>query len=240
MALAQRLSTTDLPADKVNWVQRMVYTNEGTACLADLEALGTVLTTNELRTLLKTLYRTPTLLLRVRISSESDVDSLARYWGPAGRARRLKPFLTGLTKTPGEKAISVSFFMPAFARTRLYTFPDALTSPGEPRQDCLWTALNFFNEQPDDRYLQGDYAERSLRTQYETNSAAPVYGDVVALANAAGGLVHVSVFLADDIVFTKNGAGSLQPWVLMRIPEMVMKFRALGPVQPVIYHRKPA
>ncbi len=237
---AQRLLTADLPADKVNWVQRMAYTNEGTVCLADLEALRTVFTTNEQRTLLKILYRTPTLLLRVRISSESDVDRLARYWGPVGRAWHLKPFLTGLTKSPGAKAISVSFFMPAFARTRLYTFPDPATHPAAPRQDCLWTALNFFNEQPDDRYLQSDYAERALRTQYETNSRAPAYGDVIALANPGGGLVHLSVFLADDIVFTKNGAGSLQPWVLMRLPEMVMRFRALGPVVPVIYHRKAA
>ena len=98
--------------------------------------------------------------------------------------------------------------------------------------------VDFFNDVPDNHYLQGDYAERALRANFEPASNAPGYGDLIVLALPAGNLVHVCVYLADDVVFTKNGVGSQQPWVLMKIPDMMMKFRSLGPVRPVVYHRK--
>ena len=231
-------STSDLPPEKIALIHRLAYTNDDTVCLADLESLRHTFTTNELRCLFKTLYQTPTLLLHLRVPPHSDVDALVRYWGAGDRARVIKPLLEGLARAHGSQSINVSLLMPAFARTRLYTYPDPATSPAGPQQDCLWTSLNFFNDQPDNHYLQGDYAEQFLRANYEATRRAPGYGDLIALATASGNLVHVCVYIADDVVFTKNGVGGLQPWVLMKLPDMVMKFRSLGSVRQLTYHRK--
>jgi hypothetical protein len=46
------------------------------------------------------------------------------------------------------------------------------------------------------------------------------------------------VYLAADVVFTKNGANAIQPWVLMRIPEMLGVYQRLQPYQIVFYRRK--
>jgi hypothetical protein len=135
-------------------------------------------------------------------------------------------------------SVSASFFMPAFARTRLYTYPDPQSSPVEPRKDCLWTALNFFNDQPDNRYLDSDFAERVLHTQFERRQSDPRFGDLVVLPGPTGDWVHMGVYIADGVVFTKGGVGKVQPWVLMKIPDMMMRFRSLSSVQPVIYARK--
>ena len=51
-------------------------------------------------------------------------------------------------------------------------------------------------------------------------------------------MVHSSVYLADDIVFTKNGINFAQPWVTMRIKDMVGNFSALEPVKIAYFRRK--
>lgn len=234
------LTQADLPRTKAAMVRQLAYKDEGAVCLADVSALSSVLTTNEFARLLKSLHQTPTLVLRVRVPAPDDVDDLVRYWGSGGREDVIKPFLEGLAKVPGPKTVSVSFFLPAFARTRLYTFPSPDTIPVEPRQDCLWTALNFFNDQPDNRFLENDYAERALRTRFERKPGRPSYGDLVLLSNPAGDWVHMGVYIADEVMFTKSGAGSMQPWVLMKIPDAMIQFQSLGAVRPVIYARKSA
>ncbi len=232
-----RVSRAGLSAGQRAIVKQLAYADGDMVCLADLEALRHVFSANELRSLLQSLCQTPTLLLRVAVSPHADVEALVRYWGRGNRARTIKPFLDGLAQTPGRTSVSVSFFMPPFARTRLYTFPDAATNAPEARLDSLWTALNFFNDQPDDLLLCEDYAEQVLRSEYQTTQSAPAYGDLVALVTASGNLVHLSVYIADGVVFTRNGVGTLQPWVLMKIPDMVTTFSSLGPLQPVIYQR---
>jgi hypothetical protein len=234
------LTQAELPKAKATTIRQLAYKEEGAVCLTDLAALNGVLTTNEFSRLLKSLHQTPTLVLRVRVPEPAAVDDLVRYWGGGGREAIIRPFLEGLAKVPGPKSVSVSFFMPAFARTRLYTFPASNAIPVEPRQDCLWTALNFFNEQPDNRFLEDDYAERALRTGFERKPGRPRYGDLVFLSNPAGDWVHMGVYIADDVMFTKSGVGDMQPWVLMKIPDAMIQFQSLGAVQPVIYARKPA
>jgi hypothetical protein len=132
----------------------------------------------------------------------------------------------------------MEFLLPAFARTHLYTFPEAPAGSAPRQQENLWMALNFFNDHPDDRYLRDGDAQKALRTDYETTAVPPTYGDLIALTSPGGGLLHVSVYVADDVVFTKSGEGPLQPWVLMKIPDMLANFRSLGQVHPVTYHRK--
>ena len=52
----------------------------------------------------------------------------------------------------------------------------------------------------------------------------PQYGDVLMLSLPDGSIVHSAVYLADDIVFTKNGDTSVHPWMLSRIPDMLAQY----------------
>jgi hypothetical protein len=234
------LAQAHLPSDKAALVRHLAYTNENTVCLADLEPLRHFLTSNEMKSVLKMAYQAPTFVMRLRLSPAADVEALARYWGRGGRDRVIRPFLQGLARSPGQPSISVSFMMPAFARNHLYTFPDPARDPARLQKQGLWSALNFFNDQPDNRYLNDDYARQALRDGFEATRSVPSYGDLIAVTSPTGDLLHVGVFIARDVVFTRNGPDSLQPWVLMRIPAMLEKFGSLEQAQPVTYHRKHA
>jgi hypothetical protein len=174
-----------------------------------------------------TLYAVPTYLLRLRVLPESNADALVKYWGKGGREKLVAPLISSLSRLPNGGSINLSYFLPPFARLRLYTFPDSLGDPSAAREDCFFTAMNFFNEAPDTNFFSEDYSRQVLDTQYAPITSDPEFGDVVAIFNDAGAAIHTCVYLADDFVYTKNGVNHAQPWVIMRLPDMLMIY--VGP-----------
>ena len=69
----------------------------------------------------------------------------------------------------------------------------------------LTISVNFFAETPDDRALDLDFALARLRTDYEIVEDGFELGDIVALLDEHDDLFHVVVYLAGDLVLTKNG-----------------------------------
>lgn len=60
------------------------------------------------------------------------------------------------------------------------------------------------------------------------------FGDILFfLDNATGDAFHSCVYLADTLVYTKNGRNILSPWVLMTIDDVkkVYLYRGNGRVQ---------
>jgi len=51
-------------------------------------------------------------------------------------------------------------------------------------------------------------------------------------------LVHLGVYVADDVVLTKNGVEDLQPWVLMKFPEMRALYTQERALDLLGYRRK--
>ena len=49
---------------------------------------------------------------------------------------------------------------------------------------------------------------------------------------------HYGFIPIDNVVFTRSGIGNLQPWVLMRLPEMARSVQTAGALQTVIHHRR--
>ena len=68
--------------------------------------------------------------------------------------------------------------------------------------------------------------------------AASQYGDILLLMNEKQEVKHSAVFIADDIVFTKNGNNYRQPWMLMRIPDLLTTYPATPPMKTVYMRRK--
>jgi hypothetical protein len=227
-----------LPDDVVARIRRYLYPR-GTALLfSDPVLLLPLLPTPADRVrLVKTLARKSTLLLQVRIRPDSDVDRIADYWSTGQRRKDVRPLLHSLARQPGGAAIDIGHLLPRFARSLLYTYPPP-DLPRESSPDCHWTAMNFFNDQPDDGFLDLDYLRRKLETEYTPVTSTPVMGDILILGRANGDVVHSCVYLAADLVFTKNGQAPTVPWTLSTLADLLAFYPAQPPLTVRIFRRK--
>ena len=184
------------------------------------------------------LYQVPAYRLRLQVTPDSDVEELVRYWGKGGREKIIKPLLSSLAHVPGGASISVSALLPPFARLRLYTFPDSWDDPAATQEDCLFTALNFFNRSADTNLFNREYANRILQSDYVQTAGEPTFGDLIVLYDSNGQAIHCCVYIAEDFVFTKNGLSGFQPWVVMRMSEMTTYYPSEKEAHIAIMHHK--
>jgi hypothetical protein len=98
--------------------------------------------------------------------------------------------------------------------------------------------MNFFNPVPDNRLFEPAFFRQTLDSNYARVDTNWAFGDVIAVGDAAGQLTHMCVYIADDVVFTKNGIDTLEPWRLMKIGEMMKTYGASGPTQLAGFRRK--
>ncbi len=220
----QRFKHSDLPFGDIEKIRRLTYTNSGYLCFTDLHAAKGALTPGGFNDLIETLYQVPSYMLRLRVAPDSDIEALVKYWGKGGREKLIAPLLTSLAKVPGGAAFNISYFLPPFARLRLYTYPYTWNDQAACKEDCFFTSMNFFSERPDTNFFDRVYTAKVLHSEYVPVREHPSFGDVVALFSATGEIFHTCVYIADDFVFTKNGVNPEQPWVLMRMADMLMLY----------------
>jgi hypothetical protein len=64
------------------------------------------------------------------------------------------------------------------------------------------------------------------------------YGDVIFFMDGtSGNAIHSCVYLADDLVFTKNGRSPTQPWVVMKLDDVVSYYGMFYTTQLACYRR---
>ncbi|MBI2927627.1 MAG: hypothetical protein HYY24_18170 [Verrucomicrobia bacterium] len=237
--LERWFADSGLEAKTVEQVKRMLFPRGNSVCFSDLFAILPELPTPEERCrLIKTLSRTSTLLVKLRVDERSDIDALLRYWDRGGRAKDLRPLLESLARVRGGATIDLTHLLPALARRLLYTYPYPTNDPQAVRPNCFWTSMNFFNEQPDDRLANFDFVEQVLLTDYYPVEGQPTLGDVVLLSAPNGGIFHAAVYIADGIVLTKNGKHFSYPWVLMKLDDLLAFYPFEKPVDIITYRLK--
>lgn len=236
--LDERFADSGLPPQKIALIRQLTYTNGNSICLCADEPALKSFSSNEFQCLARTLYSTPTLRLGLRVTPGSDIGALAKYWGRGGRQKAVRPLLESLARIPGGESINISCLLPPFARLRLYTYVDPQSDMLATKEDCFYTALNFFSEQPDPRLVDGDYARNELSAKYYRIQDNPVFGDLIALVDSNRKPIHICVYIADDIVFTKEGTGSSHPWVLMRFRDVLTDYAAEESLTVVHFRRK--
>jgi hypothetical protein len=236
--LDERFAESGLNAARIELIRSQTYTNGGSLCVCADRPFSSMFDTNELQRVMRALYTTPTWLVRLRLERDTDIEALVRYWGVGGRETSIRSILASLARNRGGDSINIASLLPPFPRLRLYTYPDPYTDAAIMQEDGIYTALNFFSEQPDPQYLDRDKARSELERDYDSVRSASMLGDIIMLVNAAGEAVHVCVYVADGIVFTKTGANALQPWVLMKLPDMLTFFPSDTPQRLVVYRRK--
>ncbi|MDB6059296.1 MAG: hypothetical protein JWO95_3140 [Verrucomicrobiales bacterium] len=226
--------------ETIGLVKQLCFPHGKLQFFADLPLVMRKLQTyDDKRRLAKAVSRRSTLLLKLAIDDKSNVDELLKYWAHAGTEKDLRPLFESLTKVPGGTRISLINLLPPAPSARLYTFAFPSMEPLE-HDNCHWTSFNFFKDPPDNAFTNAAVVRKTLETDYYPVFTDARYGDLVFVSKANGEIIHSSVFIADNIVYTKNGGHYLSPWMLMRIPEMVDAFSAMYPPEEqlkVTYYR---
>ena len=223
--------------ETVEMIRPLVYRRANYLLFSDPQLVMPRLhSSSERITLFRALYRTATLRIRVGINPGDSPAGVLDYWGRPNRYTDVEPLLSALASADG--GISILTLLPPFPRSRLYQYlkmPQPQVEDSVVR-DCHWASFNFFNEEPDDHI-----AERVLTIlsgQYERINSPTQFGDVVMVFDGDT-LVHSCVYLAGDIVFTKNGVGAGSPFVLEHLDDIVDLYRAVyGEIQLGFCRRK--
>ncbi len=219
-------------------VKKLLYPHGDRVLLADTVTLmKTIPEQEERKKLLGVLLRRATVMLKLRVEENADVRPLASYWGMNGRKSPLT-ILEGLRQNRGGMQVETLVLMPPFVRANLYRYPAQSDSAVAQHRDCHWSAFNFFNEVADDRFVDPEKIKETLNADYRLVEGAPQLGDIGMLSTPDNRTVLSSVFIADDIYFTKNGPSHISPWVLMKIKDIQALFPAYEQLEIKHYRLK--
>jgi hypothetical protein len=235
-----RVDQSKISAEALALLQKMLYPRGDAQCFSDL---GTLLRcvpdeAGRMQTV-KALSHQSVVLLGIRVWPDTDIDKIIGYWSMPNGARLMdvRPLLDSLKREPNGGYASILYFLPPFARARLYTYP-LPAQPGDPSMDCHWSTMNFFNETPDNRFSDPKYTVDFLLSHFYKIGKPTMYGDRIFVLNKNGDAIHSAVYLTDDIVFTKNGNNSEQPWMLMHLKDLLAEYTVDGPPDILIYRDK--
>ncbi|HMJ89325.1 MAG TPA: hypothetical protein VK530_05895 [Candidatus Acidoferrum sp.] len=231
-------SQSGLPPDKVELARKLTYRQGNLLLFSDGAVFSKLATPAESLALVRSLWRVSTFIMSVRIAPDTDANSLLQYWARGERAFSVRPLVESIARLPQGASINVADLLPPFARVRLYTFPPPDDAHAI-REDCFWTAMNFFNDRPDDRFFDPKETIATLKSDYvRITDGRKEFGDVLMLFNKEGQALHMCVYIADDVVFTKNGFNVAQPYVLMKLDEMLGWYQHERPFDVMTYRRR--
>jgi hypothetical protein len=232
----------DSNSEAVGLMKSLLYERNGFTYFSDPEVVLKVLKTREERLkFLQSLTSQNVVMLRLLVRPDTDIDKPLNYWClgmPGVLMKDLRSLLEAQQRLPEGGSISILYLLPPLARERLFTSPLPPDGGGSKLPDCHWTALNFFRAEPDPKLADNDYASDFIVKNFYEIARPGICGDLVLLLDQQNRVVHSSVYIADDIVFTKNGINYAQPWVLMHEKEMIGAFSALEPVKVAYFRRK--
>ena len=242
--IPQRLNTSGLPESVQQQFRELLYSRGAVSLFSDVHPMLSTLTEHDQKIrFIKMLHRKGSLLVRLAVNQKTDLKPLLKYWGVQGREWELKALLEPLTKIEGGYEVDITHLLPSFPRSKIYTYPSPARNGTQasslPAENCHWTSFNFFADPPDDKFRDFHAVQGALDNQYDV-VANKQFGDIVVLLSSSDVVLHTAVYIADDIVFTKNGGRDTQPWVLMKLEDMLPFYNALEPVKIVICRRKAA
>lgn len=236
--MGELLQQSGLGSNITNTIGRLLYPKGASLCLADIGEVVAICGDDlEKRRFVQFLSRHSGVQLRVRLAGASDLEAAVAYWSGGKHEFTSRSLLESLRESNGAAAIDAVYFLPPLARNLLMVYP-AGESPDRPNTvywNCSWTALNFFSQRPDPRFVDIPWAMASLKRDYARVQANVAFGDVVVWSDESGNPLHMAVYIAGDVVLTKNGFDPQQPWVLMSMEQMAIRFPSDGAPNITVY-----
>lgn len=226
---------------------RLVYPVGDRVMLSDFGALFQLLpTARERLSAHRAALRMPALVVLLERPAPAEAADIARYWS-YGRDKSVRRLVESFAADPGQRFLDIVHLLSPVERELINTY--FTPSNAEPAPSCFWTAFNFGADRPDDRFLvipgtwteHRSLARRELDEKYTRIPAPGRLGDIIAYRRkGAAELEHVCVYLADDLVFTKNGFTFSSPWCISRLAEVDEQYRAAPDMERLYYRPRPA
>lgn len=219
--------------------RRMVWKRGKATVFSDLRTLMNLAeTTGEVEQVFRTISRTRALVVELSLPEKADRRALVDYWSGGFPDADTLPFLKGALDRDSVVSIDISRLLPPGARRWLYTYPTLDQAAGGRFPDCHWSSLNFFNNNPVGYYLDTRLAAGALLEQYQPVEGARRFGDVLVFIKG-NEVTHSCVYVADDIVYTKNGENILAPWVLQTLADVSAIYQPTSEYQVRAYRLRP-
>jgi hypothetical protein len=205
----------------VDLIRKLTYLDGDSLMFSDYAALLSHCDTDsEARRLVKATTRTRAVLASLVVKADDDLESLASYWTAGFRRKDILPMLESIAEQGGGGRIDLAHLLPPLPRKLIYTYPTPDLELTGRTPNCHWTSLNFFNYSPQDIYLDLKLAANRVLAGYTKPKDGPVFGDLLLFLDAKGNAHHSCTYVADDLVFTKNGENSAVPWILSRLEDV--------------------
>lgn len=235
--------TSKLRPEIVSLIEKLSYKRGETTAFSDISYLLNFAQTDaEAKGIFKAMTRTRSVMVKIEVDHDTNVEQLVNYWtlGIGLRRKDVEPLVQSIIDTDGIEALPLSHMLPALVRKLLYTYPGLNLAKHGTFPDCHWTSLNFFNYDAHEYLLDSRLATNSVLENFTPVEPPYQYGDVLFfLSNATGDAYHSCVHLADNLVYTKNGRNLLSPWLIMKLEDVkkIYLYRGDGRVQG--FRRKP-
>lgn len=212
-----------MPADAIARVESLSYMRGNSLVFSDVPlVISHARSDSEARLLQKKFTRVRTLIARLEIDDNTNAAELADYWSTGMNLRRkeVEPLIMATAGLPGTQYLDIVHLLPALPRKLLYTYPSDDVTANIRLPDCHWTTLNFFNYKAQDYYLDTKLAASAILENFNAIEPPYRYGDVLMFIDSQGDAFHSCVYLAADIVYTKNGRNPLLPWMLIELADL--------------------
>lgn len=234
-------ASSKLRKELVQKIEQLSYVRSGTIAFSDPSVLihyskGE----KEIQQIMKAMTRTRSLMVRLELDQSSNVAELVNYWtvGDGSRQKDIEPIINSIIATEGVETLSLAQLLPPLARKLIYTYPGIELAREGVFPDCHWTSLNFFSYEPRDYLLDSSLATSAVLENCVKVDPPYRYGDVMMfIDNGTGSAFHSCVYLADNIVYTKNGRNILSPWVVMKLENVQQLYMYKGDSRVQGYRR---
>lgn len=167
-----------------------------------------------------------TLTMRILINKGMDINALANYWGKGIKGTDVRTIFESIADSPSGGTLGIINVLPPLPSSQMFVYPmpdNPLNGPA-PVRDCHWTSFNFFQSVADQQLSDPVYFMQKLKEDYAPAAGDPRYGDIALFSKPSGGVVHSAVYLADDILYTKNGATFTYPWMLETLTDLLKQY----------------
>lgn len=224
-------------------ITKLSYRRGETWAFSDLPLLLNLANNeSEARDMFRAFTRTRTYLIKLVVSNDLNAESVRNYWSIGGKSFRLKslePLINSIKETDQTIDLDISHIIPALPRKLIYNYPGPSYATKGMLPDCHWTSLNFFNYEPHEYLLDPRLATNQVLEVYAPADPPYAYGDILFfLREEDGDAFHSCLYLADDLVFTKNGRNQLSPWIISTIQDVSRVYLSITPGRIQAYRRK--
>jgi len=244
--IEQWFDAGSLPESVRQAALRLVYPSGDRVMLSDFGAFYHILESKrEQLSAQRAALRVPGIVLLLEKPAPDEVPEIAAYWRRVGRAKSVDRLLSSFATQDDIRYLDIIHLLSPVEREFVNTY----FMPSEPSltPSCFWTAFNFGEDEPDDRFLvvpgvwteQRELAWQVLNEKFDRISTPNHVGDIIGYRRAgAEALEHVCVFLADDLAYTKNGYAFSAPWCISRIQEIDEMYLTGPDVERVYFRRR--